>query len=116
MGRMEVSKMKEIIYLVVSPWKVERMTKNLPELKRGEIPIKVEIEVQDTAFRTPVIAKKIIVDDWREGIDMADVDFNGNIITEEEAELIRERRLEKMREILQENGYTIEKKEETDEK
>jgi hypothetical protein len=33
--------MKEIIYLAVSEYRVERMTKNLPQLSRGEIPVKL---------------------------------------------------------------------------
>jgi chitinase len=103
--------MKETIYLIVSPYKVERMTKNLPDLKRGEIPIRVELEVAETAFRTPVIVKEVYVEDWREGIDMADVDFEGRAITAEEAQLIRERRLEKMKEILETQGFTVEKAE-----
>lgn len=104
--------MKDKIYLIVSSHKVERMTKNLPDLKRGEIPIEVVVEVAQTAFRTPVIIKEIYIEDWREGIDMADVDFEGRAITAEEAQIIREKRLEKMRGILEENGYTIEKAEE----
>jgi hypothetical protein len=99
--------MKEIIYLVVSPYKVERMTKNLPSLHRGEIPVKLTVNVDAKAFREPVISKEVYIEDWREGIDIADVEFKSNIITEEEAEQIRQRRLEKMRDILQEQGYMV---------
>lgn len=103
--------MKETIYLTVSKSKVEKMTKSLPDVRRGEIPIKVLVEVEEQAFRTPVIEKTIYIDDWREGIDMADVDFNGSAITQEEAQMLRDRRLEKMREILESQGYTVEKPE-----
>lgn len=103
--------MREVIYLVVNRNKVERMTKNLPSLGRGEIPVKVSVTIEDTAFRTPVIEKEVYVEDWREGIDMADVDFNGLAITEEEVKVIRERRLAKMKEILESQGYSVEKEE-----
>lgn len=103
--------MQEIIYLVASRSKVERMTKNLPELKRGEIPIRVSVTIEPDAFRVPVIEKEIYIEDWREGVDMGDIDFEGRAITKEEAQTIRELRLEKMREILSNNGYTIEKNE-----
>jgi hypothetical protein len=43
--------MKETIYLVVSPYKVERMTKNLPGLSRGEIPVKLSITVDEKVMR-----------------------------------------------------------------
>lgn len=103
--------MNETIYLVVDRYGVKKMTKNLPALNRGEIPIKLELEVEASAFRAPVIEKHIRVEDWRQGVDIADVEFKETIITEEEAQVIRERRLEKMREVLQEQGYTVEKAE-----
>lgn len=103
--------MRESIYLVVSRRKVERMTKSLPSTSRGEIPVKINVEVNEDAFREPVIVKDVIINDWREGIDMADVDFEGTMITEEEAELVRQKRLEKMKEILEGQNYTVTKKE-----
>src|SRR5579859_7217427 len=85
--------MREVIYLAVSPRKVERMTKSLPELRRGEIPVKLVIEVDPSAFREPVIERHVRIEDWRQGIDLADVELKDGIITEEEAEIIRARRL-----------------------
>lgn len=99
--------MRETIYLVVSRHKVERLTKNLPELKRGEIPVKVLVEVADTAFREPVIERKIEVVDWRDGLDLGDVDLTESFITEAEAALIRAARLKKMAELLAANGYAV---------
>lgn len=104
--------MKESIYLVVSRRKVERMSKNLPSLHRGEIPIKINLEVDEKAFREPVIAKDVYIEDWQEGTDISDVEFKGSVITQEEVELIRERRLAKMKEVLESQGYTITKPEE----
>jgi hypothetical protein len=87
--------MKETIYLVASPYKVERMTKNLPALTRGEIPVRQTRTVDEKAFREPVISKEVYINDWRDGVDMGDVEFQESVITEEEAEMIRQRRLEK---------------------
>ena len=101
--------MKEVIYLVVSPYKVERMTKNLPSLNRGEIPVKLVVEVDQKAFREPVIEKYVTIEDWRQGVDIADVEFKESVITEEEATVIRERRIDKMRAILEEQGYEVTK-------
>src|SRR4051812_46707668 len=101
--------MTETIYLVVDRNGVKRFTKNLPGLNRGEIPVKVNVSVEESAFRTPVIEKEIVVEDWRQGVDIADVEFKEAVITEEEAVLIRERRLEKMRELLIQQGYTVTK-------
>lgn len=99
--------MKEIIYLVVSPYKVERMTKNLPSTGRGEIPVKLEIQVDQKAFREPVISKSVYINDWRDGIDIGDVEFKESVITAEEAEMIKQKRLEKMRGILETQGYVV---------
>lgn len=101
--------MKETIYLVVSKNKVERMTKTLPNLYRGEIPVKLSVEVDEIAFREPVLERKVTINDWREGIDIADIEFRESIITEEEAEKIRQMRLDKMQQILTNYGYSVEK-------
>ncbi len=86
--------MRETIFLVISRHKVERMTKSLPSLKRGEIPVKLVVEVADTAFREPVIERRVEVIDWRDGIEVGDIELKESFITEEEAALIRGRRLE----------------------
>ncbi len=99
--------MKETIYLRVSRSKVEGMTKRLPDLARGEIPVKLVIEVDQSAFREPVIEQHVKITDWRDGIDIADVTLKEAIITEAEAALIRTRRLAAMREILEQQGFTV---------
>lgn len=97
----------EDIYLVVSRYKTERMTKSLPSLKRGEIPVKIHLTVEDSAFREPVIERSVHITDWRDGIDVGDIDLKEATITEEEAQYIRDRRLAAMREILAEHGYQV---------
>lgn len=100
--------MKEIIYLRVSRNKVEGMTKNLPYINRGEIPVKLTIEVKDNAFKEPTIAKEVIIEDPLAGTDIAaDVEFNGNVITEDEAKKIKSMRIERMAEILRSEGFEI---------
>lgn len=103
--------MKETIYLRVSRRKVEQMTKSLPGLYKGEIPVKLNIEVKDVAFREPVIEQTVVIEDWTTGIDIADVEFNKAIITDKEAETIRQQRLERMAMILKEQGYEVSKAE-----
>lgn len=99
--------MKEIIYLRVSRHKVEQMTKSLPSLQRGDIPVKLVIEVDAAAFREPVIERHVHVVDWREGIDIGDIELRESVITEAEAQVIRDRRLAAMRRILEEQGFTV---------
>jgi hypothetical protein len=93
--------MKEIIYLVVDQRGVQNMRKTLPEVRRGEIPVKRTINVPPEAFSPPTLSQEITVNDWRQGIELRDVEFKHDIITPEEAEVIRQRRLEKMRSILE---------------
>lgn len=103
--------MKEIIYLTASRNGVSNtVRKNLPtNLSHGEVPIKVVVEIASDAFAPPVIEQHIAIENPYKGIDLEDVYFNGSIITEAEAELIRQKRLEKAASILQANGYTVEK-------
>lgn len=106
--------MKEVIYLTASRNGIgNTVRKNLPtNLGRGEVPIKVIIEIAPDAFAPPVIEQSIYIENPYKGIDLEDVHFNGSTITEAEAEVIRQRRLEKAASILQANGYTVEKVEE----
>lgn len=102
--------MKQTIYLLVDQYNVKRMTKNVPATGRGEHVLKVEVEIKPDAFRDPLLTKQIVVEDWREGIDISDVDLKNGFITEEEAKTIRESRLQSTIEILKAQGYNIEKK------
>lgn len=101
--------MREVIYLRVSRNKVEGMTKNLPYINRGEIPVKLTIEVKQDAFKEPVIEKEVVIEDWQDGTDLADIEFKGNVITKEEAEKIKQMRLDRMAQVLQEQGYEVTK-------
>jgi hypothetical protein len=99
--------MKETIWLAVDQRGVNRMTKKLPSLNRGEIPIKLEVIVEPSAFTTPTLVRTVHVEDWRQGVDISDVEFKETTITEDEAALIRARRLEKMAEILTDHGFGV---------
>lgn len=99
--------MREIIYLVADRQGVLKMTKNLPRLDRGQIPIKVDVQVDPAAYGPPVIEMKLHVRDWREGLSMPDPEMREMVITEAEAEQIRKQRLAKMTEMLIARGYTV---------
>ncbi|MFM9793330.1 hypothetical protein [Streptomyces turgidiscabies] len=99
--------MKDTIYLTVDAGGVKKMTKSLPYMQRGEYPIKLEVEVSKDAFRNPTITRKVVVNDWREGIDIQDVDFKETFITEDEAKMVRQQRLAKMRQILEAQGFVV---------
>lgn len=103
--------MKEVIYLTASRSGIgSTVRKNLPtNLGRGEVPIKVVIEIAPDAFAPPVIEQAIYIENPYKGIDLEDVHFNGSVITAAEAAVIRQRRLEKAAEILKANGYNVEK-------
>lgn len=99
--------MRQVLYLRVDRRGVQGMTKSLPNLYKDEIIVKLNLEVNDKAFGVPTVEQNVVVNDWASDIDVQDVQFKQSVITKEEAELIRERRLERMREILTEQGYTI---------
>lgn len=99
--------MKDVIYLVVNANQVVRMTKNLPSLKHGEVPIKISVSVNDDAFHLPTISREIIISDWQKNVRLNDLELRQNFITEEEAEMIKQKRLEAMQDILSNNGYIV---------
>jgi EAL domain-containing protein (putative c-di-GMP-specific phosphodiesterase class I) len=99
--------MKEVIYLVVDEAGVRRMTKNLPALNKYELPLKLEIEVTPEAFRSPTLTRKVVVTDWRQGIDVPQLDAKELFITEEEAENLRRQRIKRLAQTLEAEGYTV---------
>jgi hypothetical protein len=99
--------MKDTIYLVLSQYKVERMTKNPPATGRGELAVKVVVEARQSAFREPTLVREITVTDPMEGIGLDDIELTQPYITEEEAAMIRARRLENMAEQLRSRGYAV---------
>lgn len=100
--------MRQTIFLYATEYGVEnRVTKELGRVGRGQIPIKLTLDIEETAFREPIITKEVKIEDWRQGVDIADVDFKETFITEEEAEAIRQMRFNKMSEILKKQGYSV---------
>lgn len=99
--------MKEIIFLRMDRGGYRNTTKSLPALSRGEIAVKLVVEVEDGVFGSPVIEQHIRIENYLQGIDVEDVRFRNPVITQAEADLIRERRLERMTEILREQGAEV---------
>lgn len=99
--------MKEVIWLAVNRQQVVKMTKNPPDLKRGEIPVKLVVDVDPAAFSTPVLEQHVRIADWREGLVFADPELREAVITDAEAEMIRGQRLEAMRAALEQRGFTV---------
>ena len=107
--------MRQTIFLYATEYGIaSRVTRELGKIQRGEIPIKLTLDIEETAFREPVIEKEVKIEDWRQGVDIADVDFKETFITEEEAATIREMRFQKMSEILKQQGYSVTKPQEGD--
>ena len=100
---------KDTIYLTVASNGVQTMRKSYAGCKKNEIVVKLNIEVDEKAFTPPTIEQYVVVNDWSKGVDIEDVQFEKQYITEEEADLIREKRLLKMQSILQEQGYSVTK-------
>lgn len=104
--------MKDTIYLIVARNGVQGYRKSPVAVSRGEALVKINIEMPTDAFTPPTLEQTVVINSWSNGIDMEDVQFNNNIITEEEASLVRVKRVEKMKTILESQGYTITKEEE----
>lgn len=46
--------MRTTIYLIINQVGTVAMRKNVPQLRRGEVAVKVKIEIPDTFFRQPI--------------------------------------------------------------
>ena len=104
--------MTDTIYLIITPNKVDRMVKterSALDLYKNEIAVKLNIHVDAENWTRPFIEKEISVERYDKGIELQDIHFNDEFVTEEEAQLIRQSRLDKMRAILESEGYTINK-------
>jgi hypothetical protein len=97
---------KEPVFLVLSRRKVERMTKTVPSLRRGEIVVKLMVTAADSAFREPTLVREIVVTDPFDGI-IPDLDFDQPFITEAEAEQIKSQRVLRMAEQLKAQGWSV---------
>lgn len=97
----------EGVYLTVDRHRVLRMTKSMPELKRGELPILLHVRVADSAFGKPTIEFDVDVRDPFGGLDMSDLEITRRTISPEELEILKTRRIELMRQILRDQGDTV---------
>ena len=104
--------MKDTAYMICSRKKIENMRKTLPkDLSPAQIPIKVNLEIPDEQFGPKVLEKKVFVNEFRDNLDLEDVDFEGSHITEEEAEMIKENRKESARKFLEDQGFKVQEEE-----
>ena len=99
--------MKDTVWLVATRNKIDRMTKGLPATDRGELAIKVNVTVPPGAFAPPVLEMALDVQDWRDGTELGDLDLKQGVITQQEADLIVQRRIAKMADILRERGAVV---------
>jgi hypothetical protein len=106
---------RETVYIIADRHKVVKMTKSLVDPSRGQIICKIDVEIADTAFRQPTLERKVVINDWLDGFDLADAEFRGNFITEEEADTVRNTRLQKMKAMLEGHGYRVTRPEEEEE-
>lgn len=99
--------MRDTIFLVITPRKVDRMAKSVPSTRNDEIVVKLTVEVPPGRFRTPTVERHIVIEDWTDGTELADLELRQDFITADEAKLIVERRLGQMAQVLREHGYSV---------
>lgn len=99
--------MRDTVWLVVTRNKVDRMTQRMPVVNRGELPVKVNVIVPADAFQPPVLEMTLEVKDWRDGTELADLSLTQGVITQAEADLIVQRRVAQMADILRERGAVV---------
>lgn len=99
--------MRDVVFLVCDQGGVRRMTKSAPGLKRGEIPVKLSVTVDQDAFFTPVIEQSVHITDWRPSRTALIAAVAEGTITRSEADLIAADLLDGMIGTLERAGYTV---------
>ncbi|NBC02461.1 MAG: hypothetical protein GVY20_02025 [Bacteroidetes bacterium] len=108
--------MKETIFLIATKNGIDRMVKresSATDLRKNEIPIKLTVKISEDNWKPPFIEKEVVVDRWDKGVELIDVDFEGSTISKEEAEILRQRRINKAAEMLEQQGYQVTKVDES---
>lgn len=107
--------MKDTCFLILTRSGISDMKKtprSIENLRKGEIPVKLKVTMDDSHFGPPYIEKEIMVEPWDKGIEIKDVHFETDFVTEEEAEMIRKQRIENARAMLEKQGYKVSKDDE----
>lgn len=99
--------MKSTIYLIVDRSGVRQMNKNMPQVRRGELVVKLNVVVPEEAFAPPTLEQNVEVEDWQQDFKVDDIEFNENVITGAEAEMIKQARLQAMEKTLKTQGYKV---------
>jgi hypothetical protein len=99
--------MRDTVFIVVDRAGARKMTKGLPAVKRGEIPIKLNLVVDPSAFAPPVVEQSLHITDWRAGRGAIQFAVKEGTITEAEAASLKADMLLEMRETLERAGYTV---------
>jgi hypothetical protein len=101
--------MRQTIYLIATPGGIDRMTKRQPDHNRGELPIKVTVNLPSSLFAPPTISQEITIADPFRDVEIGrDVELRQLFITQDEADVIKRRRMQEMREVLEAAGYKVE--------
>ena len=99
--------MKQIIYLRCDSRGVQGMTKTMPSIYKDEIVVKLNLEVDNKVFGSPTIEQDIFIEDWGGDVDIQDVNIDKPTLTKEEAAMIRASRIERMKEVLESQGFVV---------
>lgn len=99
---------QQVVWFVMNESGIERMTKRQPaSLYRSEHAVKITVRWDTRALSPPTLEREVVIEDWRQGLDVSDVDFKQATITETEADIIRAARREAMVAQMRELGYVV---------
>ena len=76
--------MRDVVYLICTKSGVERLRKTVPLLKRGEVAIKVSVEVDDELFKQPIVETELKAEEKH--IIKGQASVQANEVSEEEHE------------------------------
>lgn len=100
----------ETLWVMLRGRKISRTRKTKPsskDLRRGEVPAKINISWDEDQLETPTIERQVDISEALGNLRLDDLDVGSATLTEEEVEMVCEKRREEMAERLRKEGYEV---------
>jgi len=108
----------ETLWVMLRGRKISRTRKTKPsskDLRRGEVPAKIKISWDEDQLETPTIEREVDISEALGNLRLDDLDVGSPTLSEEEVEMVCEKRREEMAERLRKEGYEVREPEEGEE-
>lgn len=101
----------DTLWLLIKGDKINRWRKTKPDskdLKAGEVPAKLNISWDASELDTPTVERDVDISETLGNLKLSDLEVGSPTLTEEEVEMVRDKRRKEMAERLRDEGFTVE--------